>query len=475
LLVSLLAMRRLVVDPLGARRRGRRRSRAGWWRVVPLTSGLGLLGAMWVRDSDLEGGDVGLLLGGGALTVIGLAVVAPVVSRLAGLVLVRLPGTASRLAGRRLLADPSATARTLTGTVLVVFVGIWLLAFLPIVKVSSSSQASDLAVALPGSTVVVNLGGSLGQEAEEALRDLAGVRHAVTVRTTQLVRPGIRSVDEAVGEGDLATVAVASCADLAAVFARELACGTGAAYRLRPYRNDVSGYPPVPPGRRTVLGPDGAVLGDVVVPAAATEIDLGIDAWSFQAGTFLDPSVVPAAATSAFSAILLVTTDGDPATTERVRNTLFSQGVHGAQTLDEQLRQEDRVVLGYERAARFGLVLAVLVGAVSLLVASVDAVRTRRRDLASLAALGVPVGVLRRALLLEVSGPLFGSLAVAVGSGAFAAAAYLSADAYYREVGLPWQAWGSVTGLAGTVVLLVTLLTLPLAGGAARPHHLRTE
>ena len=113
---------------------------------------------------------------------------------------------------------------------------------------------------------------------------------------------------------------------------------------------------------------------------------------------------------------------------------------------------------------------------VGLLVASVDAVRTRRRDLASLAALGVPVGVLRRALLLEVSAPLVGCLAVAVGAGAFAAAAYLSADTYYREtVGLPWGAWGSATGLAAAVVLAVTALTLPLARGAARPEHLRTE
>ncbi|HUR14113.1 MAG TPA: FtsX-like permease family protein [Mycobacteriales bacterium] len=476
LLVSLLAMRRLVVDPLGVRRRSRRLTRAGWWRLVPLCAGLALLGAMWVRDNDLEGGDVALLLGGGALTVIGLAVVAPVVSRLAGLALVRFPGTASRLAGRRLLADPSATARTLTGTVLVVFVGIWLLAFLPIVKASSSSQASDLSAALPGSSVVVNLGSVLGPDAESALRALPGVRQAVSIRSAQLARPGIRSVDEATQPEDLAQVAVARCADLGAVFGRDVRCGTAAAFTLREHRGDVSGYTKVPPGRRVVLGSDGKPVGEVVVPASATEIDLGVDGWTFQAGTFLDPSLLPPAATKAFSSMLLVRTDGAPATTERVRNALFSQGVYGAQTLDEQLAQEDRVVLGYEKAARLGLVLAVLVGGVSLLVASVDAVRARRRDLASLAALGVPVGVLRRALLLEVLAPLAGCLGVAVASGAFAAAAYLSADTYYRDqVGLPWAAWGGATGFAALVVLAVTALTLPLARSAARAEHLRTE
>jgi len=476
LLVSLLAMRRLVVDPLGVRRRSRRRSRAGWWRLVPLAAGLALLGWLWGRQGDLEGFDVGLLLSGGALTVVGLAVVAPAVSRLAGVALVQLPGTASRLAGRRLLADPSATARTLTGTVLVVFVGIWLLAFLPIVKVSSSSQASDFAAALPGSSFVVTHGFGLDPGVEQVLSELPGVRQAVTVGLIQLARPGIRSGDENTQIDDLTQAAVAPCVDLAAAFGRKVRCGTGAVFTLRRVREDVSGYTKTPSGPRTVLSPDGALLGEVVVPATATEIDLGIDGWPFQAGTFLDPSVVPPAALKAFSSMLLVTTDGAPATTERVRNALFSQGVHGAQTLAEQLAFEDRTVLGYERAARLGLLLAVLVGAVSLLVASVDAVRARRRDLAALAALGVPVGVLRRALVLEVLAPLVGCLAVAVGAGAFASAAYLSADTYYREVvGLPWQAWGSATGFAALVVLVVTGLTLPLARGAARPEHLRTE
>jgi predicted lysophospholipase L1 biosynthesis ABC-type transport system permease subunit len=132
-------------------------------------------------------------------------------------------------------------------------------------------------------------------------------------------------------------------------------------------------------------------------------------------------------------------------------------------------------VRGYERAARLGLLLAVLIGGVGLLVASMDAVRARRRDLASLAALGVPVGVLRRALLLEVLAPLLGCTAVALGCGAFASAAYLSSDYYRDQVGLPWAAWAGVGGTALAIVLVVTALTLPLARAAARAEHLRTE
>jgi hypothetical protein len=476
LLVSLFAMRRLVVDPLGVRRRGRRRSRAGLWRLVPLTVGLALLGVMWFRHKDLVGLDVALLLVGGGLTVVGLAVVAPVLSRLGGASLVRLPGTASRLAGRRLLADPSATARTLTGTVLVVFVGTWLLAFLPIVKVSNGTQERSLSQVLPGSTVHVSLGKPLGPAADAEVRGIPGVLQLVDVRSARLARPGFVADDGNNASADYPSqVAVVRCGDLALLLHRDLRCGTGKAFEVR--NTSAGAYGPYPSGRRTVVGGDGKGHGSVVLPATATELDLGIDPWAMlQGSTVVDPSLLPAVATQASSSGLFVTTDGKAATIERVRNALYSQGIYGAHTLDEQLMAQDRTVAGYERAARLGLVLAVLVGGMSLLVASVDAIRGRRRDLAALAALGVPVGVLRRALVLEVLAPLLACTAVSLGCGAFAAAAYLAEDTFYRDqVGLPWGAWGGVAALAVGVVLLVTAVTLPLARGAARAEHLRTE
>lgn len=471
LLVSLLAMRRVVVDPLGLRRRGRRRSRAGWWRLVPLTAGLGLLGALWARDRDLVGPDVALLLAGGAATVVGLAVVAPAVSRLAGTALVRLPGTASRLAGRRLLADPSATARTLTGTVLVVFVGMWLLAFLPVVKASQGSDARTLRHALPGSTLVVDLGSALGAASSTAVRDVPGVRQVVELRTAQLAAPG---TDVSAVSAVVSQVAVARCADLAVLLRRALPCQGVQVFDL----SDTShgAYGPIPTGRLALVGSDGKAHGEVVLPVSPPELDLGVDAWTLlQAGTVVDPSLLPASAAPGFGRRLVVVTDGVAATTERVRNALFAHGGYGAQTLDEQVAQEERTVRGYERAARLGLVLAVLVGGAGLLVASVDAVRARRRDLAALAALGVPVAVLRRALVLEVLAPLLGCTAVALGAGAFASAAYLSGDALSPQVGLPWHAWGAVVALAVLVVLAVTALTLPLARSAVRAEHLRVE
>lgn len=474
--VSLLAMRRVVVDPLGVRRRSRTRGRAGWWRLAPLALGLALLGALWSRHRDLAGPDVTLLLAGGALTVVGLAVVAPAVSRLAGVALVRLPGTAARLAGRRLLADPSATARTLTGTVLVVFVGTWLLAFLPVLSASQSSDAQSLARVLPGSTMLLELGRPLSPAGERALRGLAGVRLVVPVGSAELAPQGARSLDAAMSAGTLSQAAVVRCADLATLLRRDLRCGTALAFAVVARGTAPAAYGPVPAGRLVAMGGDGRARGTVVVPAARP-LDVGDQAAALlQASSVLDPSLLPSGAAAAFGARVVVATDGRAATTERVRNALLAQGVPGAQTLREQLAGEQRTVLGYDRAARLGLLLAVLVGSVGLLVTSLDALRARRRDLAALAALGVPVPVVRRALLLEVLAPLLGCTLLALATGAFAAAAYLSADTFYRDrVGLPWRTWGAVGGTALLVVLGVTSLTLLVARGATRPEHLRTE
>jgi hypothetical protein len=475
LAVSLLAVRRLVVDPLGVRRRGRRRSRAGWWRLVPLSVGLAMLGVMWLRHKNFVGLDLVLLLGGGALTIVGLAVVAPAVSRLAGALLVRLPGVAPRLAGRRLMADPSATARTLTGTVLVVFVGTWLLAWLPVLKVSQGNEERSLSHILPGSTIWTHPGREPGPASAAALRRIRGVRQVVVIGTAQLAKPGFVEVTDNSSADYPTQVAVVRCPDLAELLHEQLPCGSASVFRMMDAQTFA--YGPSPTGRRVFLGSDGKAAGTVVLPAQQAVLHLGLDASALlQSDTVVDPSLLPAAATRAYGSQLLVRTDGDPGTTERVRNALDADGVYGASTLGEQLANEEMVVRGYERAARLGLVLAVLVGGIGLLVSTVDALRARRRDLASLAALGVPVGVLRRALLLETAAPLVGCTALALGSGAFAAAAYLAGQTFYREkVGLPWSTWSGVAGASMAVVLAVVVLTLPLARSATRPAYLRNE
>lgn len=64
----------------------------------------------------------------------------------------------------------------------------------------------------------------------------------------------------------------------------------------------------------------------------------------------------------------------------------------------------------------FATLLVLAIAAAGLLVATIDSVLERRRPLAVLAAVGTPVSLLRRAVLLQSAIPLACGLAVAAGA-----------------------------------------------------------
>ena len=80
IVTSILSLRRVLTSPLGVRRTARVRT-AGWWRLVPLLVGLAMLVTLRARAGPPDYHvSAALLLGGGGLTLIGLAVAAPAVS-----------------------------------------------------------------------------------------------------------------------------------------------------------------------------------------------------------------------------------------------------------------------------------------------------------------------------------------------------------------------------------------------------------
>lgn len=127
---------------------------------------------------------------------------------------------------------------------------------------------------------------------------------------------------------------------------------------------------------------------------------------------------------------------------------------------------------GFYRAA-YGLVdlallVALVVAAAGLLVASCEAVLERRRTLASLAAAGVPLGTLRRAVLLQSLLPAVPAVALAAIAGATGALALTSGDAV-----VPWARLLGVLALALFVIGAASAATLPLLRRAVRPTELR--
>ena len=480
-----LSLRRVVTTPLGVSRRTVV-AKAGPLRLLPLTVGLTMLvGAYLARDAVLGGAAYGavLLLGGAALSLVGLAVAGAALSRVAGQGLARWGrGPASTLAGRRLVLDPGSAARAVVGTTLVVAVGGFVLAFLPLLAASQNGGGAEAEQALDPGTVVVPLSDLPPGTELSGLSSLDGVRSVADIRQVTLVREGGRPPNVAAsvpGPLDVPVSAVvADCTALSAALRTPLdGCVPGTPLRLDP------GYPtdPLTPRLQVVDRSGVAVAGTVEIGTGLPVLELpeglrfGLDGLNLQGELLLPPGAVPDDVTS--GRVLLVATDGRAATVERVRTALaglpsYTPPLTAAEARKRAAAPGD----AYERAALLAVVLVVLVGGLSLAVTTVDGLRDRRQAHAALVAMGTPVRVLRRSVLLQTALPLLLNVALAVAVTAFGSALYLRLGAIGDDVlPLPWTGYGAIAGTAVLASLLVTAATLPFLRAAARPEALRTE
>jgi hypothetical protein len=469
---GVLALRRVVTSPLGVRRVARVKT-AGWWRLAPLLGGLAMLLLLRLNHRAWPLGTppgTTLLLVGGGLTLVGVAVAAPVLSQLGGLLLGRLPGLSASLAARRIDADPSASARVVTGMVLVLFVSAWLLAFLPVLENSRDSSDKELLSYVSAGTVIT--ASDLRKRPDlAAVQRIPGVRAVVVLGYAALTPPGWVS-DGSDPARSSRTVDVGSCAALARVTNLHLPCGQGTVFRV-----SVSGAPdtasgtPLAAGQRVgVLDSQGAVTAHLVLPAQIPELPIPAYSGLLQGELLVDPALLPVAPSR-----LVVTTDGRADTVENVRAVLPLDLAMSAQTVAERVQAAASVYLGYRRAVTIGIVLALLVGAASLAVTTADAVAERRRSLATLVALGTPLRVLRRMVLLQTAAPMLANVLVTLAAAAVASACYLGVTETSNPVTLPWGSW-ALTALAAVVaVLLATAATLPLVSAVGRPEALRAE
>ncbi|MCE0538000.1 hypothetical protein LWF15_21130 [Kineosporia rhizophila] len=126
-----------------------------------------------------------------------------------------------------------------------------------------------------------------------------------------------------------------------------------------------------------------------------------------------------------------------------------------------------------------GFAVGALITAAGLLVGCVESVLTRRRMLASLAAVGVPRSVLARATVIESMAPLVPAVLAATAAGIFAARGALGTTVGNNgaefEVGVPWGGLAAASFGTLLVVLLLILLTLPLLRRSTDPAELRAE
>ncbi|WP_324277244.1 hypothetical protein [Blastococcus brunescens] len=201
--VGVAGQRRVLTSPLGVTRQSRPAA-AGWWRLVVLAVGLGLLGGGYLAQLDLLSTGSwlfgALLITGMVLTLLGLALSGATLARLIGALMARLaPGPAGQLAGRRLMMDPGAAGRAIAGTSLVVAVAGFVLAFLPVLEQARTGYLAEQAEPLQPGTLFVTTylegidlspAGQLTSADVDRLSAVPGVDAVVVLPQVGLLAPG---------------------------------------------------------------------------------------------------------------------------------------------------------------------------------------------------------------------------------------------------------------------------------------------
>jgi len=465
---ALLSLRRVSVSPLGVTRRARVR-RAGVIRLVPLAVGLGGLGLCWLARATVRDGGPGSLVAVGlsfVLVLVGLALVAPWLGSAAAPLITRGDRRLGALLGaRRLQADPTAAGRVVAAMAILVFGAGLIHALVP----AGVRAGADIAFSMRQTVVLV-----------EGLSDVPSIR-----RTFQSLR-GVRLVVplSAISSNETASVGtgapngfgawVADCAQLQQVLIERFpACRPDTAYVCCG-----RGGPRLRPGAVVPVVLDGSGqprTARVRIPATVRVMDLGAGGWQLGTDLILPPDSLPAAARAHLQAYrTMVATDGTDSAVEHVRNA--------AARLDPSIsvRTLDQARSGAEHDSRqmtslvdLGILIALGIALANLLVVSVDHVQERRRPVAVLAATGVPLGVLRRSVAVEVALPLLPAILLAGGLSIAFAAVIASID--QSPLVVPVGSLVALSALAVGAVAVVTAFTLPALARAARPETLQAE
>ncbi|MFE5872853.1 FtsX-like permease family protein [Streptomyces roseifaciens] len=476
--VTLFALRGVAAEPLGVVRDAPVRRRRLWWRLLIPAAGLALLapgvpetrGALDFGSAFAGSGQPVPAAAGAALLLTGVAVLLP---WLVEVCVARLRGgpPAWQLATRRLQANSGPAARAVAGITVAVTGAVAVQMMVsgmrgddgPPGTVASHSQLQ--AAYRPGTPEEL-------RAYSEAFRATPGVRDAVAfVEQYATVRSG--------PEPGVTTVHVADCATLSRM-AKIDSCRDGDVFVAQEKDGDVDTAKRFPPG--TALEMDGfeeaKAKGTPVyrwtVPRTARVVETRTaPAGSDTFGILATPSAIDARAIPDARTTVLARVDpGDrDDAIERFRNT--------AAAVDPGMRvwrmggvvKKDQLAAVEGGLTTGGVGVLVLVG-LSLLVATVEQLRERRRALSVLVACGTDRSTLAWSVLWQTAVPVAVGLALATAGGLGLGRLML---ALVGERVRDWFAFVPLVGAGAAVILAVTLLALPTLWRLTRPESMRTE
>jgi len=463
-LVTLSALKQVLVEPLGVvRRSSERRRRLGWRLVVPVV-GLALLTPL-LGGLDTSVGSQVMVVAGLILVLVGVALILPwlvesTVHRLGG------GGVAWDLAVRRLQLDSGTAVRSVSG----------------------------IAVSVAGLIAVQGLVGAIGTASHWAQADTSTFQVTV-LETDEDVAPAEtweRELSSAEGVTGVAAVTTVWAGPLPSqagqsVSSDEMPIYIGTCEVLAQEARLES----CDDGDAFVLVPDGATAP---APGSAYLLGAGQDTrWTLPASAeTVGPAPGTVAAMGGASAQILVTPGAlggldvepegmtvyvalDPAVPDAADHLRTAAAQVDPVAYESPIAPErTTMILGNVREALLvgTVALLVLIGA-SMLVNVTEQLRERRQLLAVLAAFGTRRRTLGGSVLFQIAVPMALGLALAVVTGSVLTLALQAAVG--ASPAFDWRTIGMTSGAAAVVVLLTTAGSLPLLWRLTRPAGLRNE
>ncbi|MFD1660971.1 ABC transporter permease [Streptomyces caeni] len=467
-LVTLLALRGVVIEPLGVVRTAKPARRRLWWRLLPPLAGLAMLYPMIGKGNDRGNFNQYLVVGGVLFLLVGITALLPwvvetVVARL------NAGGPSWQLAVRRLQLSSGTAARMVNGVAVAVAGAIALqMLFSGVEGDYTESTRHDLTraqvqVSLPSGTPV--------DSAARQMRATKGVRQVMAFSGASL---GDRRKDP----GLSTEVTVGDCAALREV-ATLPSCHEGDVFAVRGAEYDTDTPKLATPGRTLYFDPSysGSTKGAEFawsVPRTLKRARTREDPTGAERGGFLiTRGALPAKAAPAFDGRLFIAVDRSvPDAREYVWNTAARIAPYSTPTTWVASEQSGRFT-----SIRTGLfvgatcVLA-LIG-VSLLVSQLEQLRERKKLLSSLVAFGTRRRTLSLSVLWQTAIPIALGLLLASAVGLTLGAVLLKMVG--ATVSVDWASLLAMTGSGAAVVLVVTALSLPPLLRLMRPDGLRTE
>ena len=436
---ALIALRRVQISPLGVSRRASSRP-PRIVRIIPLLAGIAVLAYFDAHGKPgSNGGQLLELLVGFVLLVVGLVLAGPWFTTVGSrLMAKRASRPATIIAGRRLLDNPKAAFRFISGLVIALFVASALIGGLSSIAVVSNSAGGSAAkdtLAEPFCSFSTS-----NCPASAQVPSVPGQVLAELYAT-----PGVRGVAVVHQVGQQASwggpAGVVTCAQLA----KTPAIGTCA------------------PG--VTVASIGYFLSNVL----GHNSHASSTAW---------PSAHLSAAKAARLPVdaVVVATAGSSSTLERVRTTLERAFPFQGQTLgvDSSDPSNARLLTMIQDMTDIIIVASLIIAACSLAVNIVAGLGERKRPFSLLRLTGAPTKLLHRVVALESALPLLLVAAVSIVVGLASAALYLHSqvDIAFRMLGIAY--WATVVGgLAASLAIIAS--TFPLLNRMTGPEVARND